>query len=156
MSCKKCKRICKLCEHFLDDSSIPKCNAAKFEKMDCVTGDIEIIYPPCSEINKDGCCEKYKEDKVKKLRRDLLKLLNQYANEIVRPKYNSSGSTHIEDVLVENLIKFLNARETDFYEYYDSNYGSINVGYKYIEKEYTEHYKKWKEKRKKESWQEEF
>jgi len=142
MSCKKCKRICKLCTHLLKSESTlwpvkdtSKCNAFR--------------YPPCSEINKDGCCEKYKEDKVKKLRRDLLKLLNQYANEIVRPKHNSSSSTYIEDVLVENLIEFLNGRETDFYEYYDSNYGSISVGYKYIEEEYTEHYKKWKEKRKK-------
>lgn len=142
MTCKnsKCKRICKLCEHIIQDnvkpgngiiSIDPMCRASEHEEIDCVTGEKSTVYYPCKQLNSDGKCEYFKLnvelDKKNKLIKVLRKRLSEN-REIKNDSYNYYYNGHrdtLEDVLLENLIHMLEnnaAEESPDFEHIYNGY----------------------------------
>lgn len=140
MSCKKCKKICKLCIHFIDKNGLsePECDANKHEEMDCVTGDMRMIYSFCSTINKDGNCPSYKENKELAVKFKLIELLEERRKIFV---YHRSSNS-IEEMLIRNLLEILKGNDEthDFWiEYDDEDYDYGYIRSKWIERKHKEY-----------------
>lgn len=118
MTCKKCKRICKLCEHFIQDNvdrrfgimpSEPMCRASEHEEVDCVTGEKDTCYYLCREQNSDGQCKNFKLNVELNKRLKLVKVLQNRLDENRKIKGidNYCHRDTLEDKLLHNLIYML-------------------------------------------------
>ena len=134
-TCKKCKRICKLCEHIIEEENSGfieyKCSKFKEEKIDCVDGRTYNHYPFCSDINEDGNCSGYKLDKPVADKLKLIKLLKERHKEIE----GNWGYYHCDDTVEKMLIKnLINSIEnntpnesSDFYNSYTEDGEDRNI-----------------------------
>ena len=126
---KKCKRICKLCEHFLEDSDgVHKCEATAEEKVDCVDGHTFTSYKLCREVNTDGSCLLYKEDKLKAAKEKLKKAIDNL-KEVKRQTIIGYDYCHndLQNILLSELEETLHDNYDEgtyhFYtEYEDGEY----------------------------------
>lgn len=148
---KKCKHICKLCTHHIDDDL---CRYFSKDVPNCVTGETDIVYDKCMTHNKDGCCKEYIEDEKLIVKEGILKAIKVYNNY----RYSQCGcGESLIDMLCSNLENAIESRETSFY--YNGNRNEYY--YKYNDDgNYTNGYKKScsyeddkkKKKKKKKSW----
>jgi len=109
MTCKnKCKRICKLCEHFLEDSDGEhKCEATAEEKVDCVDGHTFTSYKLCREVNTDGSCLLYKEDKLEAAKERLKKAIDNLKETKRQTILGYGDSSDLQDTLLNELEETL-------------------------------------------------
>lgn len=106
----RCKHICALCEHYMEGRVtnfsvvIPsRCALTERKEIDCISGNTEIVYDPCENINCDGDCSGYKVDKEKKLKKDIITALKEYKHNL-DTKFNYDPH-RVEKFLINELIK---------------------------------------------------
>ena len=107
-TCKKCKRICKLCEHIIEEENSGfieyKCSKFKEEKIDCVDGRTYNHYPFCSDINEDGNCSGYKLNKPVADKLKLIEMLEKRQKKIDEMMGLYHTEETVEEMLIKNLI----------------------------------------------------
>ena len=130
---KKCKHVCKLCSHHMDDDL---CWNFSKDVPNCVTGETDIVYDKCIVHNKEGCCKEYHEDEELVAKDRILKAIKTYQSY----RYSQAGcGDSLMDLLCRNLENAILGVETNFYYNSDRN----RYYYKYNEDgNYTNGYKK--------------
>jgi len=132
MTCKKCKKLCILCEHHYETNDMfqHKCKVYRRTNTNCVTGKEETRDGICLDLNKNGDCTKFKLDKRKDLRERIIKLIEEY--EFPRDEYGfycSAYHANVQKTLARNYIECLrNKGKCDAFDISfdkDDEYGDV-------------------------------
>ena len=145
---KKCKHVCRLCNHHLYDDL---CQYFSKNVPNCVTGETDIVYDKCMIYNKDGCCKEYSENEKLVAEEGIIKAIIIYQDYKLR-QYGCDKD--LVEMLCDELKYAIRDEETSFYYNTDRRsycYKYDNTG------NYTEGYKKSRgceddKKKKKKSW----
>lgn len=84
----------------------PRCKVVDKSKLNCVTGQSEIVYIVPEIANKTGNCKHYNESKQKVLWNEIKELLEEYDQEIFM-KYHGDYTRWSEYFAMDELRKVL-------------------------------------------------